>query len=57
MKEGRAELRPSFQEIKGLLRLEAGAIVLEYRISYWGCYTKAKVHEVRIPLELVSEHP
>ncbi|WP_169980059.1 hypothetical protein [Tautonia rosea] len=44
----------SFHELKGLVRLEDDELVLEYRVNYWGCYSKAKVHEVRIPREVVS---
>ncbi|WP_161602346.1 hypothetical protein [Tautonia marina] len=44
----------SFHELKGLIRLEDDEVVLEYRVNYWGCYSKAKVHEVRIPREVVS---
>ena len=44
----------SMHEIKGLIRLEDDAIAIEYRVSYWGCIAKAKVHEVLVPLELIT---
>lgn len=43
----------SFHEIRGLLRLEDEALVLEYRISHWGCIPKAKVRESHVPRELI----
>lgn len=43
-----------FHEIKGLVRLDDEAVVLEYRVTYWGCYQKAKVHEARIARDLIS---